>query len=152
MPSKLRDSIPWQIQGKCQFTHFITSVRKKNLLKWWLFQKWNHTLKKINISHLYDWIFELDIRILVSSYFEFYLIHFPWFCFSWVNPLLYRGFKKELDQDDLYETLDYSPENLWYIFYQDFLIFFLFSLCTVVCVAQKKIAGGNRLFDPFLFK
>jgi len=25
--------------------------------------------------------------------------------FYWVNPLLYRGFKKELGQDDLYETL-----------------------------------------------
>ena len=26
--------------------------------------------------------------------------------FSWVNPLLYKGFKKELEQHDLYEPLD----------------------------------------------
>ena len=36
---------------------------------------------------------------------SFILYVFLDFDFSWVNPLLYRGFKKELDQDDLYETL-----------------------------------------------
>ena len=34
------------------------------------------------------------------------MIYFYMFDFSWVNPLLYKGFKKELEPHDLYEPLD----------------------------------------------
>ena len=57
------------------------------------------------LNHIYV-VFVINIRIILCLLIlSFILYVFLDFDFSWVNPLLYRGFKKELDQDDLYETL-----------------------------------------------
>ena len=37
---------------------------------------------------------------------------FSLFYCSWVNPLLYKGFKKELEQNDLYEVLEEDQSDV----------------------------------------
>ena len=65
----------------------------------------NTTYQICMIEYL-NHIYVVDIRIILCLLIlSFILYVFLDFDFSWVNPLLYRGFKKELDQDDLYETL-----------------------------------------------
>ena len=60
-----------------------------------------NTTYQICIIEYLDHIYVVLSLVILS----FILYVFLDFDFSWVNPLLYRGFKKELDQDDLYETL-----------------------------------------------